>query len=179
MDLYSEMGIADKVRAVDAELKALRHRTMDYSYLTPEGTLAVRSCPELDAIQAKISSLEAKLATVEALRSQISAFLSERGIENIRDLHAQAKRHKNIIESTPIQAYDAFRQARELAIERGNAAVRLAMPSEVADLLDGYLEQEAALKSAQMASQEALAEIEADMATISGLTNEAQAALRA
>lgn len=179
MSLYDEMGISDRVKAVDADLKALRHKTMDFSYLTPEGTLAVRSCPELAAIQAKIANLEAKLATVEALRSQISSILDGQGVESIRALRELVEHHKDVIEGAPIRAFDAFRQARELAIEQGNAAARLAMPSEVAELLDGYLEQEAALKAAQTASQEALADIEADMATITGLTNEAQAALRA
>lgn len=178
MALLAGMGIADQVRAVDADLKALRHKTMDYSYLTPKGTVAVRSCPELDAIQAKISSLEAKLATVEALREQASSILSGHGVETIQALRERAERHKDVIESAPIRAFDAFRQARELAIEKGNATVRLAMPSEVAALLDGYLEQEAALKAAQKASQDALADIEADLATIARLTNEAQAALR-
>lgn len=179
MSLYDEMGISDAVKALAEALKSLRHRTMDYSYLTSKGTLAVRDCPELDAIQSKIANLEGKLATVEALRSQISAILSEQGVTTIRALREQVVHHKDVIESAPVRAFDAFRQARELAIERGNDAVRLAMPSEVAALLDGYLEQETTLKAAQEAAQEALAEIEADMATISGLTNEAQAALRA
>jgi hypothetical protein len=179
MSLYDEMGISDRVKALDEELRALRHRTMDFSYLTSKGTLAVRDCPELDAIQAKIANLEAKLATVEALRSQVSSILDGQGVETIRALRELVEHHKDVIESAPIRAFDTFRQGRELAIEKGNATVRLAMPSEVASLLDGYQATEAALKAAQTASQEALAEIEADMATISGLTNEAQAALRA
>jgi len=147
--------------------------------LTSKGTLAVRDCPELDAIQSKIASLEGKLSTVAALREQISSILSGQGVETIRALRELVEHHRDTIESAPIRAFDAFRQGRELAIEQGNDAVRLAMHSEVADLLDGYLEQETALKAAQTASQEALAEIEADLATITGLTNEAQSSLRA
>jgi len=178
MSLFDEMGIADRVAAVDAELKTLRHKTMDYSYLTPKSTVAVRSCPELDAIQTKVASLEGKLATVEALREQVRSILREHGVETIRALRELVARHKDIIESAPIRAFDTFRQARELAIEKGNATVRLAMPSEVAALLDGYQAQEDALKAAQKASQDVLADNDADLATSTGLANEAQAALR-
>ncbi len=62
MALLAGMGIADQVRAVDADLKALRHKTMDYSYLTPKGTVAVRSCPELDAILGQLLTALAMLA---------------------------------------------------------------------------------------------------------------------
>lgn len=179
MSLYDEMGIAGKVRAADAELKHLRQQTMGYSYLKSNGSVTVDTeNPELIELQSKIAILEGKLSTVAALKDQVASILSGQGVATLRALRDLSEHHKNTVESSPHRAFDLFRMKRELAIEQGNATVRLAMPSEIAPLLDGYQTEEDALKTAQTASQEALVSISADMATVTGLTDEAQAALR-
>jgi len=179
MDLYEEMLIAGQVNAANAELKHLRQQTMGYSYVNSDGSVVVdTSNPELVALQSKIAVLESKLSTASALKDQVASLLSGQGVETLRALRELAERHKNTIESAPVRALDLFRMKREVAIEHGNAAVRLAMPSEVPALLEGYQAEEDSLKAAQTAAQAELVSISADLTTISGLTAEAQAVFR-
>jgi len=179
MDLYDEMGIADQVKVANAELRHLRQLTMWYTHVDASGTVTVdTNNPELVALQSKIAVLEGKLATVAALKDQISALLGGHGVSTLRALRELSENYRNTVDSAPVRAFDLFRMKRELAIEHGNAAVRLAMPSEVPALLDGYQVEEDSLKAAQPAAQDALVSISADLATIAGMTDEARAALR-
>lgn len=177
--LYDEMGIADQVNAANATLKHLRQQTMGFTHVDGSGTVTVDTGnPEYIALQNKIAVLEGKLATVASLKDQVSALIGGHSVLSLRALRELAAHHQNTIDSAPVRAFDLFRMKRDLAIEQGNATVRLAMPSEVAALLDGYQAEEDALKAAQTASQAAIVAISADLLTIDGLTNEAQAALR-
>jgi len=179
MSLYAEMGIEDLVNAANATLKGLRQQTMGYTHVDGSGTVTVDTGnPEYIALQNKIAALEGKLVTVDALKTQVSALIGGHSVPSLRALRELAEHHQNTINSAPVRAMDLFRMKRELAIEQGNADVRLAMPSEVAALLDGYQAEEDALKAAQTASQSAIVAISADLLTINGMTDEARAALR-
>lgn len=179
MSLYDEMGIADMVVAANATLRGLRQQTMGYTHVDGSGTVTVDTGnPEYIALQSKIAVLEGKLVTVDALKTQISALIGGHSVPSLRALRELAEHHQNTINSAPVRAFDLFKMKRELAIERGNASVRLAMPSEVAALLDGYQTEEDALKAAQTASLAAIGPISADLTTISGMSAEARAALR-
>lgn len=179
MSLYDEMGIASLVNAANATLKGLRQQTMGYTHVDGSGTVTVDTGnPEYIALQSKIAVLEGKLVTVDALKTQISALIGGHSVPSLRALRELAAHHQNTIDRAPVRAMDLFRMKRELAIEQGNADVRLAMPSEVAALLDGYQTEEDALKAAQTASQSAIVAISADLLTINGMTDEARAALR-
>ncbi len=179
MDLYGEMGITDKVRAVDAELRRLKVETMGYTHVSAEGSVVVDSCPELEALQAQISAREVKLLTVASLKDQIVTLLGEQSADSIRSLQAAKERHANTIQSNPVRAWDLFRMKKELAIEQGNAAVLTAMPSELPELLTGYQDAEDALKAELVASQAAIVTITAALESIAGLTEDARAALSA
>lgn len=179
MSLYKEMGIEDKVEAARANLHRLKKETMVYTHVGGSGTVTVDTGnPEYIALQSKIAVLEGKLVTVDALKDQVSALIGGHSVPSLRALRELAAHHQNTIDSAPVRAFDLFRMKREVAIERGNAAVRLAMPSEVAALLEGYQAEETALKAAQTASQAAIVAISADLTTIDGMTDEARAALR-
>jgi hypothetical protein len=179
-DLYTEMGIESLVQVATAELGKKRQQTMIYTHISSEGAVTVDvTNPGLIALQAEISAIESKLSTVAALKDQVSALVSGHGVGTIRALRDLSEHHQNTINSAPVRAFDLFKMKRELAIEQGNAAVRLAMPSEIPALLDGYQAEEDALKAGQTAAQEALVSIAADLTTIAGLTDEAKAALRA
>lgn len=179
MDLYDEMGIADQVKAANDELKHLRQLTMGYTHVDASGSVvADTNNPEYMALQSKIAALEDKLATVATLKDQISVLLGAHGVSTARALRELSENYRNTVNSAPVRAFDLFRMKRELAIEQGDAAVRLAMPSELPALLDGYQAEEDSLKAAQSAAQDALVSISADLATIAGMTDEARAALR-
>jgi hypothetical protein len=179
MSLYKEMGIDSQVNIANAELKHLRQQTMGYTHVDGSGTVTVDTGnPEYIALQSKIAVLEGKLVTVDALKTQVSALIGGHSVPSLRALRELAAHHQNTIDSAPVRAFDMFKMKHELAIEQGNAAVRLAMPSEVAALLDGYQAEEDALKAAQTASQAAIVAISADLLTIDGMAMEARAALR-
>ena len=179
-DLYGEMGIDGIVRKTEAELKHQRQQTMGYTHVDGSGNVTVDTADsEYRALQSRISVLEGKLSTVAALKDQVSALVSGHGVGTIRALRELSEQHQNTINSAPVRAFDLFKMKRELAIEQGNSTVRLAMPSEIPALLDGYQAEEDALKAGQTAAQGALVSIAADLATVGGLADEARVALRA
>lgn len=179
-DLYGEMGIESLVQVATAELGKKRQQTMIYTHISAEGAVTVDvTNPGLVALQAEISVLESKLSTVASLKDQVAALVIEHGVGTIRALRELSEHHQNTINSAPVRAFDLFKMKRELAIEQGDAAVRLAMPSEIPALLDGYQAEEDSLKAGKTAAQEALTTIAADLTTITGLTDEARVALRA
>lgn len=177
MDLYDEMGISSEVRAANEELRRLKIASMGYTHVGHDGSVVVDSCPALSELQAQISAIESKLQAVSDLRDQVIALLNGQGVATIKDLRETKAQHANVIQSNPIRAWDLFRMTKELAIERGNATVRTAMPSELPELLDGYQDAEDALKAELVVSQAAITNIAVALDSIGELMEQAKETL--
>lgn len=176
-DILNEIGLKSRYAALTEELRDLRKETLGFSHIGNDGSLTVETTnPGYVALQKRISNLESKLGTVDSIVAAVQRALGE--YDSIDALNKARQLHSNTIESAPVRAFDLFRMKREVAISRGDAVVRLAMPTEIPALLDGYQTEENSLKAAQTAAQEALVPINEIITTIHGLSDEARAALQ-
>jgi len=175
-NIIGEIGLKSRYEALRSELHRLRQSTLSYSKIGSDGNLVVSTTdPGYIELQEKIAGLEAQLLAADVAAGVIAATLGT--YSTIRELQEARQRQADIIQGAPLRAFELFRIMRDVAIEHGNAAVRLAMPSEVPALLDGYEDQEDDLKAELTAAQAAMISLDAAMVTISEQTDIARAAL--